>query len=201
MNLIYVNAGNTPYALDLRRAFTGQLSLQEVRILADTTVTAITILLPSISDFPQQNVKIFVTDYLGQAATRNIALVANGSDTINGSGTLLINTNNGFAELQIGSTGEWVVNTNGGGGGSSSGVQAPIKFTPTPGVLTYQGTNPLGVGYVAALAAFVSGAVVDSVFDDSSILTPPFYTPAVQSITFQGISFAGTEYIVINWHL
>lgn len=120
MNIVYINSVNSPYVLDLSNVQTGLMNTQEVRLLADTTGSAISIYLPAISAFPAQNVKIYVTDYLGNAANNNITVYAYSGNTINGASSAIVSTDNGFIKLEIGSTNEWVsVSQSSGGGGGS----------------------------------------------------------------------------------
>jgi hypothetical protein len=77
------------------------------------------IILPLTTDFPVQNLRIFVQDKTGDAATNPIVISTQGSDLINGGASFTINTAYGFARIQIGAEGLYTVtaaNTPGSGG-------------------------------------------------------------------------------------
>ena len=143
MNIVYINSVNSPYVLDLSNVQTGLMNTQEVRLLADTTGSAISIYLPAISAFPAQNVKIYVTDYLGNAANNNITVYAYSGNTINGASSAIVSTDNGFIKLEIGSTNEWVSVSQGtnGGGGISAIQEFSVTISPARAIAMFNDTS------------------------------------------------------------
>ena len=128
-----VDNSNSPFLLPLSDGATKSLPLQDVKILVDTSQGAVTILLPATSNFPVQNVKLFIIDISGNAGTNNITITASGGEVINNLNSYTINTDLGFARVYIGSGGQWTAT-----GASVGQVTAYKVYTA---LLTQTGTN------------------------------------------------------------
>ena len=127
--LNYINIANSPYFIDLEKANTEEMPLQEVKYGVDTTAGPIQIFLPPTLQFPESNVKLYFTDYKGNASVNNITLMVNPGDIINGLLLATISANYGWSKLEIGTPGIWN-NTTFNGGSSSSGITT-LKFMTT----------------------------------------------------------------------
>lgn len=94
----------------------------QVRLVCKTGAGPITINLPKISDFNNNiNASIFVDDTDDNAATNNITIVTDPSNTIENAPNHVINTNGGKIEIFISSVTEFGVLSQGSGGAPSSG--------------------------------------------------------------------------------
>ena len=91
------------------------------RILSNSTATK-TI---NLGTAPDDGIVWTITDTVGDAASNNITINATGGQTIGGSSSLIINTNNGRVSLKSNGSGWTVlsnsVDANAGGGGTTSG--------------------------------------------------------------------------------
>lgn len=86
-----------------------QLQQNELYFECDTSVAPVTIILPQISDFGGYlNTKIYVSDLSNNAFNNNITIIPSGSDTINQSGGVVIDINNGTFAFWIASTIQWI---------------------------------------------------------------------------------------------
>ncbi len=151
--VFYINS--TPYVLLLSNLLTQTLNLQEVRLYVDTTTDAISILLPKVADFPAQNVKIYVTDYKGNAAANNITVEADPADTINGAASVVISANKGSLKLEIGADNEWINTGSSGGGSGSATVAIPITAEDFVGTL-YQDNRLIGKTPLSGFNVYVN---------------------------------------------
>jgi hypothetical protein len=102
------------------------LQTEEIRLVCDTTSAPVVVNLPQISSIVggTLNVKIYVVDGAGNAATNNITINPGGSNKIGASTSYVINVNNGGSYIQIGSPTNWLLtpnNTIGGGGSGGAG--------------------------------------------------------------------------------
>lgn len=78
------------------------LPIQEVRMECNTTGAPVIINLPTIAKLEGfYNVKIFVIDKTGNAATNNITINAGTANTIDGASAKVLSTNGAMCELQI----------------------------------------------------------------------------------------------------
>lgn len=185
---IRVNAGNSPYAIILKTANTQELPLEDVYVYADSSLGPVSILLPLTSDFKVQNVRIFVQDTGGAAATHNITLLTSGSNTLNGASSVVIDTANGFARCKIGAPGLWtsVGSSTGGGGGTGY-----TEITPQQTVNGQQAyLNILGF----------SGGIIRQLFLDGSLLGPMVagewtYDSGRDTLTFNSITITSEMWI------
>jgi hypothetical protein len=109
------------------------LQTEEIRLVCDTTSAPVVVNLPQISSIVggTLNVKIYVVDGAGNAATNNITINPGGSNKIGASTSYVINVNNGGAYIQIGSPTNWLLtpnNTIGGGGDGRPYLSFVCKF-------------------------------------------------------------------------
>lgn len=88
---------------------TRMTNLQNVYLECDTTTGQVIINLPPIADFNGfNNVKLFVSDKMGNASVNNIKIVAHASNKIDGGPQVVIDQNNGSAEVQISNSTNWI---------------------------------------------------------------------------------------------
>jgi hypothetical protein len=166
-------------------ASTGQ-NLQEdsCTFLVDTSEAATTLILPEGKSLVNINVKFFIVDATGNAATNPITIAcASESDVINGNVSLIISTNKanawvtGAGNLTPAATFQWIATLGGvpttPGGGTSFG-----KFK----------TSGTGTVYnIETILGFAVTGVLPVMFD-TAVLTPDGYTfdPESQNLTFTG---------------
>ena len=137
-------------------------------INVDTSVYAVTIILPNIVNSGYENTeKGFVINDMGNAGTNNITIVAAGN-TVNSSSSVVISVNSGTAKCSIANKTEWFVVTEPTTSSAASyliydaylkqsGVTAPIECDMNAGTIVPNVANPplqdtlLGVwSYVSA---------------------------------------------------
>lgn len=85
------------------------VQFQQVTVQASSALSAQTIYLPSTASAGGfNNFTIIVNDADKNALTHNITIDADGTDTINGAGTLVINVDGGAVCLTIVGDGQWL---------------------------------------------------------------------------------------------
>lgn len=101
-NVKYIPAGTTQYIVD---GNDGQINV-------DTSVSAVTIVLPNIinSGYANTDKGFIINDISNNAATNNITIVAS-NNTTNSQSSVLISVNGGTAKCSIASLNEWFVIT------------------------------------------------------------------------------------------
>ncbi len=125
---------------------TKQVVSNEVYLQCDTTAPVI-INLPAIAGLGGfKNLKIFIVDEEGLAATNNITVNADAADTINTATTALINVNKGVIELQIVTEVQWM--------GQNVNADANSSIV-TLGTITFETLNAAAA---AAAVAFTFAA-------------------------------------------
>lgn len=148
-------------------------NLEEVRLVADVTAGVATVNLPEIASFGGNlNVKIWVTDGSGNAATFPITINANAADTINDAASFVINNDDGTVMLTISDKNAWEAV------GSVAADDAVIKVaTLELDQATIQSLSTTGAELIPAPPAgsaieFISGSAI---------------------YTFDGVAFAGAN--------
>jgi hypothetical protein len=74
-------------------------------ILADTSVGAFTITLPGSAS---EGDRCRIMDFAGSFGAFNLTISPNGTDTINGNATFILNVNYGWVELVSNGSGNWI---------------------------------------------------------------------------------------------
>lgn len=181
----YIDFSDSPYALNLIDDQTQQLSLEDIYVVVDCSGGQVEIILPLTTDFPVQNLRIYVQDKNGDAVTNPIVVSTQGGELINGGANFTINTAYGFARIHIGTEGIYTVTSDPGTPGSgwatvaangndSARVNFPatigkqIKMLFTDGILR----NPdIALGPVDYWHNIVSGNVdfASTIFSDQII--------------------------------
>lgn len=190
-----------------------QLQLQEIYLECDTALAAVNITLPEIASMGGFfNVKIYVSDFANNASVNNINVVVSGSDTIDASPSITINTNGGSAVIAITSPTQWIcLESNAGGGGSgtvtsvnlsSNGTALTISGNPitTAGTIAvdFNGANTDYVDGTGALRVFptvlvtVTKAALDALILSNSLVVGSFYRVLGVDVPLYG----GTDIIV-----
>lgn len=124
-NYVTINGGGPTYDLALSTPNLSENN-NEIRLLCKTSLGAVTIQLPPISAFKWGiNAKIFIDDADDMAATNNITVLADASNTIDNNASYVIATNGCKAVLYISSLTEFAVLQSIGGG------------VPVPPAVTY----------------------------------------------------------------
>src|SRR5579863_4913963 len=82
-------AGPWVIAVD-NNTFAQQWNYEPLKYPCKSSTGTIIIQLPSIAAYDGQNVRVVITDIDGLAATNNITITPNGSDTINGGASIII---------------------------------------------------------------------------------------------------------------
>lgn len=176
----YIAFADSPYALTLINDQTQQLPLEDVYIEVDSSGGGVEIILPLTTDFPVQNLRIFVQDKTGDAATNPIVISTQGSDLINGGASFTINTAYGFARIQIGAEGLYTVtaaNTPGSGGWAT---------------VAANGNNSARVTFPVTIGKQIIQLFTDGILRNADAsLGPVDYT---HNTVTGGVDFAGTVY-------
>lgn len=84
----------------------GQVGNNEIKVIANSTGGAISVILPPTSINPEQNMTVLVADESGTAGTHNITI---SGGNIDGATTNVISTNYAAVKLEILTSGDWVV--------------------------------------------------------------------------------------------
>ncbi len=184
-NIKYLPADITEYVVD------GQDGVINV----DTSINAITIILPNIynSGFANSTRGFIINDISGNASVKNITITAIGNTT-NGSSNVVINQNDGSANCSISNLTEWFIIVE----PSTSGTTYTFDNQPTPGSTNpvtsegiYAWTNsnfaPIGsaITVVANFAALPAPATVPNKF---------YFAENSQGIKWIGALFGGNYY-------
>lgn len=147
-NVKYIPAGVTQYIVD---GNDGEINV-------DTSVSAVTIILPNIinSGYTNTDKGFIINDFSGNAGTNNITLVAS-NNTVNSQSSVLISVNGGTAKCSIASMNEWFVITEPSTGGISGTLTANyIPKAATSSTLTnsiiYQDGHNIAIGTTTAVA-------------------------------------------------
>jgi hypothetical protein len=178
---------------DLQASF-GYNLLQENEIYleCDTTLTPVTINLPLISDFDGiLNMKVFVTDFGGNAFTNNISIIPASGDTINSLGSVVIDNNNGSVSISIASTDKWIAYDSHNSfpvGSAYNTIQEEGSSLPNRTVMNFVGGGATAsdVGGVTQISIPIQQAY-STVQDESVAL------PQRQVIDFQGLGVQATD--------
>ncbi len=96
----------------------------------DTSSNPVTVYLPNINN-GQTNKRFYINDYNNNAGTNNITIATSG-DLVNGSATLVLNSNGVTSEAIITGPGEWLVNSD--LPESGSGTVTSVSWTTSQGV-------------------------------------------------------------------
>lgn len=147
-NVKYIPAGVTQYIVD---GNDGEINV-------DTSVSAVTIILPNIinSGYTNTDKGFIINDFSGNAGTNNITLVAS-NNTVNSQSSVLISVNGGTAKCSIASMNEWFVITEPSTSGMSGTLTANyIPKAATSSTLTnsiiYQDGHNIAIGTTTAVA-------------------------------------------------
>lgn len=147
-NVKYIPAGTTQYIVD---GNDGQINV-------DTSVSAVTIVLPNIinSGYANTDKGFIINDISNNAATNNITLVAS-NNTVNSQSSVLISVNGGTAKCSIASMNEWFVITEPSTSGMSGTLTANyIPKAASSSTLTnsiiYQDGHNIAIGTTTAAA-------------------------------------------------
>jgi hypothetical protein len=101
------------------------IQTEEIRLVCDTTSAPVFINLPEIASISggTLNVKIYISDGADNASSNNITINAGGTNKIGSSSNYVVAVNGGGGFIQIANTTSWLLtlnNVSGGGGGISS---------------------------------------------------------------------------------
>lgn len=147
-NVKYIPAGVTQYIVD---GNDGEINV-------DTSVSAVTIILPNIinSGYTNTDKGFIINDFSGNAGTNNITLVAS-NNTVNSQSSVLISVNGGTAKCSIASMNEWFVITEPSTSGMSGTLTANyIPKAASSSTLTnsiiYQDGHNIAIGTTTAVA-------------------------------------------------
>ncbi len=182
--VINVNALNSPYVIILKQV-TRELALEDVYVYVDSSGGPISILLP-LTDNAPRNIRVFIQDTAGDAATHNITILTSGKDTINDGADIVISTANGFARCQIGAPGLW---TSVGSGSNAGGGET--SFTSIQTTASQQAYTGL-LGFL--------GGTIKLLFLDGGLLGPESagewsYDSSTDTLTFVSITISSIMWI------
>lgn len=165
-NVKYIPAGTTQYVVD---GNDGQINV-------DTSVSAVTIILPNIINSGYANTEkgFIVNDISNNAATNNITIVAS-NNTTNSQSSVLISVNGGTAKCSIASLNEWFVITE----PTTSGMSGNLTANYIPKAVTsstlgnsviYQNGSNIGINTTNPLTKLTVSAN-----DQSSLISSVRY--------------------------
>ena len=131
--MLTTNPHNTKY---LSGTQTYNLNCQDDVLNVDTSSGLITIVLPNIINNGLDSIpkRFYVNDVGGYASVNGITIVCLQGNSVNGSTSLILSTNDISAELFQSSNTEWFVSksSSGGGGGTTITVVANYSALPSP---------------------------------------------------------------------
>jgi hypothetical protein len=121
------------------------------RTVAYTAITAArTVSLPASSSFPT-GTRLLVVDESGScSATLTITLSANGTDTIDGASTAVINSAYGYLAVESNGSGKWTI-IDQPGGGSSGGVASVNSLTGALSIASTDGLKLVASGATVSI--------------------------------------------------
>ncbi len=165
-NVKYIPAGTTQYVVD---GNDGQINV-------DTSVSAVTIILPNIinSGYANTDKGFIINDISNNAATNNITIVAS-NNTTNSQSSVLISVNGGTAKCSIASLNEWFVITE----PTTSGMSGNLTANYIPKAVTsstlgnsviYQNGSNIGINTTNPLTKLTVSAN-----DQSSLISSVRY--------------------------
>ena len=175
-----VDFSKSPFAISLKKGNNNiNLPLQDVFVLVDSTAGPVIVILPLTSEFPALNVRIFVQDVAGFAATNNITIRTSGDETINNTSAIIINTNKGFARCKIGAKKIWT-----GVGGLTGGTGSGDLVIPATQTVANQQVYTDFLGF--------TGGQVKMLYLDGGLLAPSSagqwsYDSGTDTLTFESI--------------
>jgi hypothetical protein len=135
------------------------------RTIAYTAITAAhTVSLPASSSYPT-GTRLLVVDETGScSASLTITLSANGTDTIDGAATAIINSTYGYLAIESNGSGKWtIIDQPGGGSGGVSSVNSltgALSITATDGLKVAASGSTVSIGGPGGLVnKFRNGAM------------------------------------------
>jgi hypothetical protein len=221
--MLSTNPHNTKY---LSGTQTYNLNCQDDVLNVDTSSGLITIVLPNIINNGLDSIpkRFYVNDVGGYASVNGITIVCLQGNSVNGSTSLILSTNDISAELFQSSNTEWFVSksSSGGGGGTTITVVANYSALPSPSTAmgqfywcsASQGTKwlpyslggtyyPLGLYYSNGVTwEFLevpyqsTQAQVDAGTNTDTFVTPNTFSNASKWLTKEDIANKSSSYTV-----
>lgn len=184
-NVKYIPAGTTQYVID---GNDGEINV-------DTSVSAITVILPNIvnSGYANSDKGFIINDFSGNAATNNITIIAS-NNTVNSQASITISVDGGTAKCSIASLNEWFAVTEPTTNGGISGTLTPnyIPKAQSASVLNdsiiYQSATGIGIGTIIPQTKLhVTGT------NGLALITSARYSSDTGGAGFIGAKARGTE--------
>lgn len=184
-NVKYIPAGTTQYVID---GNDGEINV-------DTSVSAITVILPNIvnSGYANSDKGFIINDFSGNAATNNITIIAS-NNTVNSQASITISVDGGTAKCSIASLNEWFAVTEPTTNGGISGTLTPnyIPKAQSASVLNdsiiYQSATGIGIGTIIPQTKLqVTGT------NGLALITSARYSSDTNGAGFIGAKARGTE--------
>ena len=221
--MLSTNPHNTRY---LSGTQTYNLNCQDDVLNVDTSSGLITIVLPNIINNGLDSIpkRFYVNDVGGYASVNGITIVCLQGNSVNGSTSLILSTNDISAELFQSSNTEWFVSksSSGGGGGTNITVVANYSALPSPTTVmgqfywcsASQGTKwlpyslggtyyPLGLYYSNGVTwEFLevpyqsTQAQVDAGTNTDTFVTPNTFSNASKWLTKEDVANKSSSYTV-----
>jgi len=221
--MLTTNPHNTKY---LSGTQTYNLNCQDDVLNVDTSSGLVTIVLPNIINNGLDSIpkRFYVNDVGGYASVNGITIVCLQGNSVNGSTSLILSTNDISAELFQSSNTEWFVtkSSSGGGGGTTITVVANYSALPSPSTAmgqfywcsASQGTKwlpyslggtyyPLGLYYSNGVTwEFLevpyqsTQAQVDAGTNTDTFVTPNTFSNASKWLTKENVANKSSSYTV-----
>lgn len=184
-NVKYIPAGTTQYIVD---GSDGEINV-------DTSVSAVTIILPNIINSGYENTDkgFIINDISGNASIYNITITAS-DNTVNSQSSVLISANGGTAQCSIASMNEWFIVIEPATSGMSGNLtpnyipKAVTSSTLNDSVI-YQSGSRIGIGTINP----VSNLTISATNSDSCFITSQRYGASTDPAGFSAMKARGAE--------
>ncbi len=174
INYKQLTAGNYNLAADLNYKYVVN---DEIRLICDSTLGVINIQLPEISELAGfLNLKIFIIDEAGTAATNAINIFSGGADTINNGASLAVSTNGAELSIYIASKTAWAASLQVGSPPAASAAIADLSGNI---YVAINGNDLTGIrGRIDKPFATINAAIAAATTDNDLIcISAGIYTP------------------------